>query len=203
MSTTYVVDSSESIKELGRKWWLLTLFGVITVGFGVLLTFRPGKSVHTIAVIIGIWLLILGFFRLIQAIGAAGERIELVIMGLLAIVIALILLHHTTTSVAVVGFIVGIFWTVGGVAQLLYGFHANEGRVSWPVVILGLIGTMIGVVCLIYPSLSLSIICVIVGIGLIAYGLIEILVSFEARKLREGPTDQTTSPAVRSSAEQV
>ena len=122
-------------------------------------------------------------------------------MGLLAIVVALILLHHTTTTVAVVGFVVGIFWTIGGIAQLLYGFHANDGRVSWPVVILGLIGTMIGVVCLIYPSLSLSIICVIIGIGLIVYGLVEILVSFEVRNLRG---DTTTSPAaVPSAPEQV
>jgi uncharacterized membrane protein HdeD (DUF308 family) len=202
MSNTYAVDSSEAIKEIGREWWLLTVFGVITVGFGVLLTFKPGKSVHTIAVIFGIWLLILGVFRLIQAIGAAGERIELVVVGLLAIVIALILLHHTTTTVAVVGFIVGIFWTVGGVAQLLYGFHANDGRVSWPIVLLGLVGTMVGVVCLIYPSLSLSIICVIIGIGLIAYGLIEILASFELRNLRGGSTDRTTGPAVASATEQ-
>ena len=193
MSSTYVVDSSEGFKELGRKWWLLFVFGVITVAFGVVLTFKPGKSVHTIAVIFGIWLLILGVFRLIQAIGAAGERIELLVVGLLAIVVALILLHHTTTTVAVVGFVVGIFWTIGGIAQLLYGFHANDGRVSWPVVILGLIGTMIGVVCLIYPSLSLSIICVIIGLGLIVYGLVEILVSFEVRSLRG---DSTTSPTV-------
>ena len=202
MSSTNSIDSSEGIKELGRKWWLLTVFGVITLGFGIALTFKPGKSVHTIAVIFGIWLLILGVFRLIQAIGAAGERIELLVVGLLAIVIALILLHHTTTTVAVVGFIVGIFWTVGGVAQLLYGFHANDGRVSWPVVVLGLIATMVGVVCLIYPSLSLSIICVIIGLGLIAYGLIEILVSFEVRSLRDGSSDRTTGPAVTSAAEQ-
>ncbi|MGO8862247.1 MAG: HdeD family acid-resistance protein [Acidimicrobiales bacterium] len=201
MSSTNSIDASEGIKELGRKWWLLAIFGVITLGFGIALTFKPGKSVHTIAVIFGIWLLILGVFRLIQAIGAAGERIELLVVGLLAIVIALILLHHTTTTVAVVGFIVGIFWTVGGVAQLLYGFHANDGRVSWPVVVLGLIATMVGVVCLIYPSLSLSIICVIIGLGLIAYGLIEILVSFEVRSLREGSSDGTTGPAVTSAAE--
>jgi uncharacterized membrane protein HdeD (DUF308 family) len=200
MSSTYVVDSSVGLKELGRKWWLLSVFGVITVAFGVLLTFKPGKSVHNIAVIFGIWLLILGVFRLIQAIGAAGERFELLVVGLLAIVIALILLHHTTTTVAVVGFVVGIFWTVGGVAQLLYGFHANDGQVSWPVVILGVIGTMVGVVCLIYPSLSLSIICVIIGIGLIAYGLVELLVSFEVRNLRG---DSTTSPAVPSAPEEV
>ena len=122
---------------------------------------------------------------LIQAIGATGERIGLLIGGLLAILIAILLLHHTTTSVAVVGFIVGIFWTIGGIAELLYGFSANDGRVSWAVVVLGVISTIIGILCLVYPSLSLSIICVIVGIGMIFYGVVEILASLAIRRLKD------------------
>ena len=186
MSDTGTVDSAESIKAIGRKWWLVTLFGVITIGFGIVLTFKPGKSVHTIAIIIGIWLLILGVIRLIQAIGASGERTGFVIVGLLSIVIALILLNHTTTTVAVLGFIVGIFWTIGGVTELLHGFIANDGAVSWPTVILGLIATIIGILCLVYPNLSLSIICVIVGVGMIVYGVVAVLASLELRKAKDG-----------------
>jgi uncharacterized membrane protein HdeD (DUF308 family) len=184
MSDMTATDSVAMAKELGRKWWLLAVFGVITFGFGIVLTFKPSKSVHAIAVILGIWLLILGVFRLIQAIGAAGERSALVIVGLLSILIALLLLHHTTTSVAVVGFIVGVFWTVGGVAQLFAGFSANDGHVSWLAVLLGVVSTAIGVLCLVYPSLSLSIICVIVGIGMIVYGIVEVLMSLEVRRLK-------------------
>ena len=128
MSSMSTADSAESIRAVGRKWWLLALFGVITIGFGIVLTFKPGKSVHTIAVIIGIWLLIVGVVQLIRAIGASGERTGFVLVGLLAIVIALILLHHTTTTVAVLGFIVGIFWTIGGVTELFHGFSANDRR---------------------------------------------------------------------------
>ena len=144
MSSMSATDTAASVKEIGQRWWLIAVFGVITVGFGIVLTFKPGKSVHAIAVIIGIWLLILGLVQLIRAIGASGERTGFVIMGLLSIVIALLLLHHTTTTVAVLGFIVGIFWTVGGVTELFHGFSADDGAVSWPTVILGLIATIIG-----------------------------------------------------------
>ncbi len=184
MSGITTTGSSQEVKALAQKWWLLAVFGVITFAFGFVLTFKPGKSVHTIAVIIGIWLLILGVFRLIQAIGASGERTPFVIVGLLSIVIALILLHHTTTTVAVLGFIVGIFWTIGGVSELYHGF-SDEGGINWLTVVLGLIGTIIGVLCLVYPSLSLSIICVIVGLGMIIYGIVEIAASLQLRKLKE------------------
>jgi uncharacterized membrane protein HdeD (DUF308 family) len=180
-------DPGAIVAEVGRAWWLLTLFGVITIGFGIVLTFRPSTSVHAIAVLFGIWLLILGAVRLIQAIGASGERLGLLVVGLLSILVAILLLHHTTTTIATLGFIVGIFWTIGGLAQLFSGFtHGEDGRTSWFVVLMGVISTAIGILCLVYPSLSLSIICVIVGLGMILYGIVELLVSFQVRKLRHG-----------------
>ena len=185
MSNSTTADSAAAAKAFGRKWWLLALFGAITVAFGIALTFKPGKSVHTIAVIFGIWLLISGVVQLIRAIGAEGERLGLVIIGLLSILVAILLLHHTTTTVATVGLIVGIFWTIGGVAELFAGFSNDEGHVNWLVVFLGLIGTAVGILCLVYPSLSLSIICVILGLGMILFGIVELLLSFQVRKLRE------------------
>ena len=50
---------------------------------------------------------------------------------------------------------------------------------------LGVISTIIGILCLVYPSLSLSIICVIVGIGMIFYGVVEILASLAIRRLKD------------------
>lgn len=171
-------DPNELVAAVGRAWWVLLVFAVITIGFGVVLTFKPSSSVHTIAVLIGIWLLILGVWRLIQAIATPGERLGYLVMGLLSILIAILLMHHTTATVAVLGFIIGIFWTIGGVAQL-FGGIANG---SWLVILGGVVSTVIGVLCLVYPSLSLSIICVIVGLGLVVYGLVELLISFEVRR---------------------
>ena len=142
MSNGTNVDPAVTVKDLGRQWWLLAVFAVITIGFGIVLTFKPGKSVHAIAVLIGIWLFILGAVRLIQAIGATGERLGLVVVGLLSILVGILLLRHTTTTVDTVGFIVGIFWTIGGLAQLFSGFSADEdGGANWWVVGMGVIST--------------------------------------------------------------
>jgi uncharacterized membrane protein HdeD (DUF308 family) len=76
-------------------------------------------------------------------------------VGLLSILVAILLLHHTTTTIAVLGFIVGIVWTIGGVTEIARGFSANDGNLSWPVVVLGFIATIVGILCLAYPLLSL------------------------------------------------
>ena len=161
------------------------MFAVITIGFGIVLTFKPGKSVHAIAVLIGIWLFILGVVRLIQAIGATGERLGLLVVGLLSILVGILLLRHTTTTVDTVGFIVGIFWTIGGTRSAVLRVQRRRGRgANWWVVGMGVISTIIGILCLVYPSLSLSIICVIVGLGMILYGIVELAASLQLRKLK-------------------
>jgi uncharacterized membrane protein HdeD (DUF308 family) len=83
----------------------------------------------------------------------------------------------------VVGFIVGVFWVVGGVALVIAGLSPEaEGRRAGPVLV-GSIYAVTGVVCLIYPGLSLTILAVILGIGLIVSGVVEIALALRLRRL--------------------
>ena len=100
------------------------------------------------------------------------------------------MLHHSFETVAVLGFIVGLFWVVGGLAEIFAGFsHEAEGHRAGPIV-LGLLSAIIGIVCLVYPGLSLQILSVLIGIGLIIYGAIEIVLAFQLRALAKGSTDR-------------
>ena len=105
------------------------------------------------------------------------------LIGLLSVLIGLLVLHHSFETIAVLGFIIGLFWVVGGLAELFVGFsHESEGHRGGPMVI-GLLSAMIGIVCLVYPGLSLTILSVLIGIGLVIYGAIEIVLAFQLRAL--------------------
>ncbi len=180
-------DSLEVLRQIGRSWGWLLFFGVITLAFGIVIVFRPGGTVRVLAILLGIWLLVLGVFWVVAALvepgNAAGSRFGMAFVGLLAILVGLLVLHHSFETVAVVGFIVGVFWVVAGVSLLVAGLSPEaEGRRARPVVV-GLIFAVTGFVCLIYPGLSLTILAVIVGIGLILSGLAEIAWAFRIRQL--------------------
>jgi uncharacterized membrane protein HdeD (DUF308 family) len=180
-------DSLEALRRVGRSWWLVLLFGLVTLLLGIVITFRPGGTVRVLAILFGIWLLALGAFWIILAIAergdAGGTRLGMVFLGLLAVLIGLLVLHHPFETVAVLGFIIGVFWVVGGVALLVAGLsHEAEGRRARPI-LLGLVFTLTGIVCLIYPGLSLSILAVILGIGLIVSGIVEVALAFQIRRL--------------------
>ena len=142
-------------------------------------------TVGFFAIVFGIWLLIGGAYHVIKAIAAHDEtgasRFAVAILGLLSILIGLLVLHHTFQTVAVVGFIVGIFWVIAGVTQLVAGFEAPRGERAW-LLLIGAIGTIVGIITLVYPGLSLLIIAVLMGIWLILFGILQLIVGLQIRK---------------------
>ncbi len=187
MSTKNSPDSLEPLREIGRSWGFVLLFGLLTLALGIVITFRPGGTVRVVAILFGIWLLVLGLFWIILAIAdradTGGIRFAMVILGLLAILVGLLVLHHPFETVAILGFIIGVFWVVGGVALLAGGLsHEAEGQRTRPI-LLGLVFTITGLICLVYPGLSLSILAVILGIGLIVSGIIEVVLAIQLRQL--------------------
>jgi uncharacterized membrane protein HdeD (DUF308 family) len=180
-------DPLELVRQVGRSWGWILFFGVVSLALGLVIVFRPGGTVHVLAIIFGIWLLLLGVFWLLLAIADRGDRggtrFGMALFGLLALLVGLLVLHHSFETVAVVGFIVGVFWVVGGIALVVGGLSPEaEGRRAGPIVV-GLVYGATGVVCLIYPGLSLTILAVILGIGLIVSGLVEMAIAFQLRRL--------------------
>jgi uncharacterized membrane protein HdeD (DUF308 family) len=180
-------DPVEVVRQVGRSWGWVLFFGIVTLALGIVIVFRPGGTVHVLAILFGIWLLLLGVFWLVMAIADRGDRgatrFGMALFGLLAVLAGLLVLHHSFETVAVVGFIVGLFWVVGGVSLVFAGLSPEaEGRRALPIVI-GVIYAATGVVCLVYPGLSLKILAVILGIGLILSGLGEVVIAFQLRRL--------------------
>ena len=55
----------DALKDFRSLWWLFVLFGVLTLAAGIILIVWPGPSLVTIAVIIGIFLLVDGVIEVI------------------------------------------------------------------------------------------------------------------------------------------
>jgi len=186
MAETVGDDPVELVRAAGRSWGWPVGFGIVSIVLGIIITIRPRNTVGFFAVVFGIWLLIGGAYHLIKAIAAhddaGSSRFAVAILGLLSILIGLLVLHHTFQTVAVIGFIVGIFWVIAGVTQLFAGFEAPKGQRAW-LLVLGFLGTIVGIITLVYPGLSLVIIAVLMGIWLILFGILQLIVGFQLRKL--------------------
>jgi uncharacterized membrane protein HdeD (DUF308 family) len=148
---------------------------------------RPKDTVYFFAIVLGIWLFVAGLFRIVIAIAdnedTGGTRWLMAILGLLSVIIGVLFLRHTEQTVTTLAFLIGLFWLVGGIIEFFtaysdFGSPARGWRIG-----MGILAFAAGVVTLVVPHLTLGVLAVIMGIWLIIYGLLEIALSIQLRKL--------------------
>jgi uncharacterized membrane protein HdeD (DUF308 family) len=165
--------------------WKVTLIaGIITLILGLVVAFRPSGSLNVIAVLIGVLLIIGGLFHLIAMFGSgASHRVWLGISGLLLVVLGVILIRHLHLTVALMGLIIGIAWIVQGLSALAAGLSGavGEGRGWW--IFFGIVSLIGGIVVTAFPTNSVTVLAVLVGIWFIVQGIFEIIGAFVLRRM--------------------
>jgi uncharacterized membrane protein HdeD (DUF308 family) len=177
----------ELVAARDRSWGGVLLFGVASVVLGALIGLRPRATIDGVAIILGLFLVANGLFRVVTAVadsdGSTTARGLTALVGLLSTVIGVLFLRETNRSVATLAFLIGLFWLVGGVIEVIsaaarLGTPGNRFRL-----VMGVIGTAAGVVTLVMPSITLVTLAAIVGVWLIAYGLLQVATALVLRKL--------------------
>jgi uncharacterized membrane protein HdeD (DUF308 family) len=153
----------------------------------------PGKTLLFVAVLIGVWLVIMGLVRLFQ--GVAGrelgtqKRFLFGTCGLLYLVVGVVCLGDVFTSLALLTVIVGLAWIIGGAAEIATGWPR-----FWPTV-LGALGMIAGVVVLLWPEPTLKAITVLVGIWFMLIGVIQMVLALVAHLHRRRAVAPPTGAA--------
>jgi uncharacterized membrane protein HdeD (DUF308 family) len=164
-------------------WTVTLVVGIITLIIGLIVAFHPSGSLNVIAVLIGVLLLIGGLFHLISMFSSgASHRVWLGISGLLLIVVGVILIRHLNLTVALMGLVIGIAWIVQGLSALAAGLSGavSEGRGWW--IFFGIVSLIAGIVVTAFPTNSVTVLAVLVGIWFIVQGLFEIFAAFILRR---------------------
>jgi uncharacterized membrane protein HdeD (DUF308 family) len=185
----------DQLKAFRSLWWLFVVFGVLTLAAGVILIVWPGPSLTTIAVIIGIFLLIDGVIDVIASIFGKGEgRGVVAMLGVLSLIAGVILVKHPFNALAVLVIIVGIWFVVSGVARFVAAFSDADSRGTN--IAVGILDIVAGIVVLAWPELSLKTLAVLAGIVFVIRGIAFIYGGLQVRKLPQDPDGTGLAPAI-------
>jgi uncharacterized membrane protein HdeD (DUF308 family) len=164
----------------GSRSWLIA-FGVITLLVGILVLTWPGKTVLALAVLLGIWLLIAGVFRLITAVAIperqGSNRAIMALLGVVAILAGVLSLARPLQTVTALALLLGAFWIVSGVIEFFHGVTGDVSGRGWAIAG-GLLSVIAGIVVLAYPGASLLVLAWLFGIWLIVLGAVAIAGGF-------------------------
>jgi uncharacterized membrane protein HdeD (DUF308 family) len=175
------------LRSLSEHWGLVLTYGIVTLVLGIILLVWPDASVTVLAVLLAIQLIVAGVLRIVQAIstdrleGAARALIGL--SGGLALIVGLLILRDPLQSVLVVTMILGAFWIISGVIEILGAFMGveREGR-GWAL-LGGALSIVFGAILIEWTDISLRVLVVLSGAWLVVVGVIAVLAAIRLRNV--------------------
>ena len=183
---TYVVPAG--FNRLADHWGLVLAYGLVTLGLGIVLIVWPDATVTVFAVLLAIQLIVAGIFRMVSALSMSevdgGIRALVGLSGGIALVVGLLVLRDPLQTVVVLGLILGVWWVIAGVIDILAAFLSpGSSRRGWDIVT-GVVSILAGGFLLVYTEISLHVLVVFAAIWLILAGLLATVAAFWLRSGR-------------------
>lgn len=173
-------------------WWIRLVLGAVAIVVGVLMIAWPEATVTVVAVLFGLNLLIDGVMRVLQSIltpgGGVTARILYGLLGAISIVIGVLCLRNLLQTVAVLVVLVGLSWLLAGIFELIAALSSGPPS-QWTArtaldLGAGVVALVAGIVVLSYPNLTLGALVVLLGVSLLAYGVVSVANAFRLRAER-------------------
>lgn len=177
-------------------WPAFLAAGLGCLAVGILLLVWPGATLVVVAILIGASLIVAGLLRLIHGFttreATGGARVGSVVIGLLAIAVGLYCIRHYHVTIALLAIVVGLFWVINGITEIAAGLIGDRGAGRVLAILLGVLSVAAGIIVLFWPTISITVLVVVLGIWLIVYG---VLLMSSGLAMRRG------AKAVRQSSE--
>ncbi|HTX32344.1 MAG TPA: DUF308 domain-containing protein [Solirubrobacteraceae bacterium] len=185
------------LREITWGWWLAVLIGAIAIVAGVIVILKPSDSLSTLAVILGIFILIDGIVELIASLSDEMEnRGLLAIVGVLSVIAGVLLIRHPLGGVRAVALLLGIWLIAAGVVRFVAVFYEPGNRV-WRI-LAAAIFVVFGIVIVAQPHIGYTTLAVIAGICFIFYGLAMVAAGWAMHTIRhaadQAPPRVTPAP---------
>jgi len=120
-------------KDIALPNWLLILYAVVSIGFGILAISQPAQMAEAMLWLLAIWLIIAGVARIVFAIQVRklinGEWL-LALSGLLAILLGVLFLARPGIGLITIAVWIAVGALLYGVLQLIVAFRLRRLRVG-------------------------------------------------------------------------
>ncbi|MGW3955623.1 HdeD family acid-resistance protein [Streptomyces sp. NPDC004752] len=176
-------DVAEVLAVLGASWQWALGSALVALLAGILILVWPDETLHVLAVIIGLYLLLSGVFRLVTAFAGHGhgERLTGVLVALLFVLAGVLCLRHPLQTIAALSLIVGATWLVSGMLTLYTAVSLKALPHRGVVFAAGVLGVAAGIVVLALPAASAVVLIRLLGLWLVLLGLMELTMAFALR----------------------
>jgi uncharacterized membrane protein HdeD (DUF308 family) len=165
----------------------MVLFGGAAVVLGVFLLFNPFAAVRTLALLLGLSLVIGGCLEI--ALGwESGRRASGILLGAVLIVGGLLAAFWPEATVWTLAVLTGVSLLVHGLTRIVLAFAARAEIRGWGwLALAGVVNTVVGIVALAWPEATVVILAVMLGLQVLAFGVLVLLGAFSGSRSHPVP----------------
>ncbi|WP_328492218.1 DUF308 domain-containing protein [Streptomyces sp. NBC_00414] len=176
-------DPAELLAKLGHSWTWILGSAVATLVPGILVLVWPDETLHVLAVLIGLYLLVTGGFRFVASFASddLGERLPGLLLAVLYVLAGVLCLRNPLQTIAALSLIVGVVWLVSGILTLYTAIGAKDLPHRGFLLGAAVIGILAGIVVLALPTESARALTRLLGLWLVLLGLVEVAIAFAWR----------------------
>ncbi|MER7012285.1 HdeD family acid-resistance protein [Saccharopolyspora sp. NPDC000359] len=165
-------------------WQSILVVGVCSLVVGVLALVWPAATLIVVGVLFGIYLLVSGVLQIVAAFGTHASvaiRVLAFVSGALSILLGLLCFRGEMQSILLLGLWIGIGWLFRGITEITASV-ADRGMPArgWQI-FLGVLTALGGVVLIVSPLASVTLLVLFGGIWLLVVGVVEIITAFRIR----------------------
>lgn len=187
MSQAPELRSTSLLSLVGRSWWVVLLYGLLAVGFGLIAITRPLSAAAGLAWAIGIMALVEGLISLFAVFsGNSGTpRGWALVYALASIGFGALAVINPLVTAKVLVLLLAIWLIMAGVYRIVFAIRVRkqiEGE--WLLILSGLLAIVLGAMMVGNPLGGVAVTTLWIGIGSLIYGVLQIVVAFRLRKLR-------------------
>jgi uncharacterized membrane protein HdeD (DUF308 family) len=167
--------------QLEKMWGWYLAGGIISMIFGFFVISYRHASVYAIIYLASGFFIAVGLFEIVAGIRAARQRWPLLIFGVIWVGAGIVGFVWPHITIFIVAVLVGWGFLVLGIFDIINSIRYHYLPYWWAYLIRGIIAVALGFLCIRHPGAPLTALVVLIGIGAIVFGAVEVVGAFSAR----------------------
>ena len=174
------------LRTVGRSWWVLVLYGVIGVLFGIAAFMWPAKTAVAMAWAFGVMAIAEG---VLSALALFDRNVSvskgwLALYALASLAFGLVAVSNPVVTAGVLLLILAAWLLVAGIYRIVLAIRIRkEVTGEWMIALSGVLAILLAVLFVARPAVGLVTVALWIGVAALFYGVLLVMAGFKLRKL--------------------
>jgi uncharacterized membrane protein HdeD (DUF308 family) len=171
--------------SIQKRWWLLTLRGILLIIFGFIALLTPGIVMLSLIIVFAVFLISSGIFLTAESISSVdkGQKALKIIEGIINIVTGIIVLILPAESIAVIMIFISAWAFVSGIFQIAAAIKLRKViEHEFLAVTGGFVSLIFGIVILFNLIAGAEALVIVFGIFALISGTLTVVLSLRVKK---------------------